>query len=217
MSLSESISIVKSEDVVEQVKRDLKEVNSIADPLKKTNRYKEIAKACMNAKQWDLALNVIKFISDDKTRNLMIADLVEEYLLPAREYEKVKNCIKFLIPEYESTTLVLIRFSLVEGNREEALRWVDELPTPQSRNYALCHIAESYLVDNEKDGAIEIGKMMIENARLISDPEQQNFALRDISKNVFLAMGEKELARKAAEHISNEELKSKTLRNIDSA
>ncbi len=212
---SKKTSLVNSEELVEQVQSDLNAIKSITDSDVKTLKLKEIAKVCMDAHEWNLAWDVIKIISDEKVRNLMIANLIEEYLIPAHEYSKAKEFSKYLIADHEITTLVLIHLAIAEGDLEQACRDVEKLPTPQSRNYALCHIAEAYLMDDDKQKAIEVGKMMIENARVISDPALRSYLLRDVAKNLFLAIGEKELACEAANCIGEESLKKRLLMNIE--
>ncbi len=208
-------SLVNSEELAQQVQVDLKALEFVSDWDEKIFKLKEIANACMESHEWDLSWSVIKNIPDENVRNLMIADLIEEHLIPAREYSKAKEFSKYLIADHEITTLILIRLAVVEGNLEKAFRYVEQLPTPQSRNYALNHIAEAYLMNDDKQKAIEIGKMMVENARAITDPTLRSYLLRDVSKNLFLANGEKELACEAANFIGDESLKKRLLMNIE--
>jgi hypothetical protein len=122
-----------------------------------------------------------------------------------------------MIPECESTVLIQIRLALAENNRNEALKLVNFLPTPISRNYALWRIVESYTFDGNFNKVFEIGNMMIENARTLTSSEQQSYELRDVAKNLFLAYGHIELALKAAEHISDPAIKERVLQIINSS
>jgi hypothetical protein len=208
-------SVVNNEELSGQIKADLREAESITDSNLRMLKLKELAKVCMNARDLDLTWDVIQTISDENARNLMIAQLIEEYLIPSHEYAKAKEYSKYLVSDHEITTLILIRLALAEGHIEQAIQYVEQLPTPLSRNYAFCHIVEAYLQNNEKGKALEIGKMMIENARAISDPELRSFLLRDVAKNFFLANGEKELAIEVVNYIGDETLKQHLLMNIE--
>lgn len=212
---SKKTSLISKEELAETVRLDLMALKSATDSENKVLQLKEIAKACMLAKDWNLSWEVINDISDENVRNLMLADMIEEYLIPAGEYSKAKEFSKFLLFNHEITPLILIRLAIAEDNQEEAIRYVEQLPTPQSKNYALCHITESYLMEHDKLKAIEIGKIMMENVRAISDPILQSYSLRDIAKNLFLANGEKELAREVAEYIIDESIKKRLLTNIE--
>lgn len=214
-SFPRKTSLVSDEDLKNQVYSDLNEIEVNGNSENMQLKLQELAKVCLNAGNWDLSWEIIQKISDENARNLMIAQLIEEHLIPAHEYAKAKEYCKFLTPNHEITSLILIRLAIAENDLDLALQYVDQLPTPQSRNYAFCHIIEVYLRNNDKQRAIEVGKMMVENARAAADPELRCFLLRDVAKNFFLANGEKDIAREVIGYINDEQLRKRLLMNAE--
>jgi len=210
-------NIARTTESLEQLKTDLSAAATYTDQAIKFNKLKHIAEASVTLKEWDIAYKAIAGIADQDARNALIAELIEEFLLPSNEISRAKELVKYLTPQPETTPILLIRIALAERNTEQALQFVDQLPTPQSRNFAFWHIVEAYRLDNEKEKAIEVGDRMLENARTIYNNEQRSFALRDVAKNLFLAHGDKERARKAAHLIPDEALRINLLTVIESA
>ena len=175
---------------------------------------KEIAKFFASTKQWDLALEALQYIVEEKERNLLIVDIIEGDILPEHDIKRAKEYAAYLTPVTEMQPLALIRIALSEKDREKALKQADRLPSPLSRNFAFWQVAESYLDSKEKDKAYEIGKRMLENIRTISDSKTRSFVLREIALNLFLANKEKEKAKEVAMLIPDEEIRTQVLSKI---
>jgi hypothetical protein len=194
---------------------ELREQLEKAKSLKDQKKLIEVAKACLTVNEWDLAMEALKSISIESERTKLIADLIEEFLIPAHEIDRAKKFVKFLTPQHEMTSLLLFHLSLVEKDQERALKFANELPTPQSRNFALTHLAQFYLQENDREHALKIGDLMLENARTIHDSIQQSYAIRDVIKNLFLACGDKLRAKKAVEFILEDQIKNKLMESFD--
>ena len=211
---SKTQAVISDKALVENLKIDINHAKSLTDQTAKIHKLQDIFTVCLSAKEWDLAMEAVKYIQDDKVRNFLIARLIEEHLIPAHQIKLAEEYSRFMVPQSESAILIQIRLSLLENDREEALGLVNQLPTPISRNYALWRIAESFIFQGNFQKVFEIGKLMIENARLLTDSEQQSYELRDIAKNLFLAYGHIELANEAAKHISDPAIKTRVLQII---
>ena len=68
-----------------ELNEELKEIKSWKNKAPKDSRLREMARHFASQQQWDLALEALQFIVNEKERNLLIADLIEGYLLPAHE------------------------------------------------------------------------------------------------------------------------------------
>lgn len=199
---------------LEDLKKELKDIIISGNKEAKLEALRKIANAFASQKQWDQAKQAIESISSEKERNLLIADLIEEHLIPAKELEQAKKFAKLLTPVPEIQPLVLVRLALVENNGEQALHIAQNLSSPLSRHYALLHIVEYFLQNKEKDKAYEASQLMFENARTIYDPKIRSFILREIAIELFLANGEKDKAREVANLIPNETVKTQVLNKV---
>lgn len=207
-------SKVATKDTTQQLRDELQDIKSHHTEKSKTTRLKEIAKGAAEQKQWDLAMDSFQCIADEKERNLCIADIIEEHLLPLRDVAQAKKFAKFLTPTPELQTLLLIRIALAEGNGVDARQLAEKLPSPLSRNYAYQHIIEAYLTNKEKAKADEFSKAILDNARTIYDAKTRSFVLRDIAINLYLASHEVDKAKEAANLIPDETIRNKVLSKI---
>lgn len=209
-----SSKIISKEPSIDQLKEELKEIKSSNRKDTKAIRLKEIAKSFAFKQQWDLALEALQLIGNEKERNFLIADLIEDFLLPANEIDQAKKFAKYLTPEPEIQPLVLIRIALAENDREQARQIAEHLPSPLSRNFAYVHILESYLASKEKGKVQEMSKLILENARTIYDFKSRSYILRGIAIDLYLPNHEKELAKEAVMLIPNETIRNQVLKKI---
>jgi len=134
----------------QKLKEELKEIKSWKSREPKNNRLIEIARHFASMQQWDLAIETFQLVSNEKERNLLIADLIEGFLLPAHEIALAKKFAKYLTPVMEIESFVWIRIALADNDTEQAQKIAERLPTPLSRNFAYLHIMETYLANKEK-------------------------------------------------------------------
>lgn len=207
--------IAQKELSLEQLKKELAEIKAGKQREANDSKLIEIAKFFASKQQWALAIESIQFIVNKNERNLLIVDLIENYLLPADEIDQAKKFAKYLTPEPEIVPLVQIRIALMENNRELAKEIAERLPSSLSRNYAFVHLAEHYLSKNEKNKLNEIAKLLFENARTIYDFKSRSYILREIALNLFLAYHDKEHAKEAAALIPNETIRTQVINKIN--
>lgn len=200
---------------LDQIKAELQKAESLSNKKEKIDRLLHVIHHTFLKKEWDLALQAILSIPDERKRNLMLADLIEEHLLPHHELKRAKESVKYLTPQPETKQLVLVQIALADDQKDHALQLAEQLPTPQSRNYALWHIAEAYLMDNQREKAIEIGERMVENAKTISNHEHRSYSLRDIIKNLYLENGAIDKAKQVLALITEEPIKKKLMTQIE--
>lgn len=202
---------------VQEMKEELKEIKAWKTKESKDTRLMEMARHFAAAKQWDMAIESFQLISDEKARNLLIADLIEGFLLPEHDIDTAKKVAKFLTPVLEIESFVWIRIALADQDTEQALKIAERLPSPLSRNFAYLHIMESYLSNKEKNKATALRKIMIENIRTIYDNKSRSYILRELALNLFLPNNEKEFAKEFAVLIPDEEIKKQVLNKISAA
>ncbi|WP_068468801.1 hypothetical protein [Candidatus Protochlamydia phocaeensis] len=207
----------KQDPATEQAEEKLKQIKATKNKNAQSEQLKELVKSCAAKRQWHLVTEAIEVLEDEKERNLLIADLIEDTLLNNKEIDQAKKFAKYLMPQSEIQPLVMIRIALAENNQAQALHIADSLPSPLSRNFALWHIAEFYLSNKDKNKAYEIGNKMLDNVRTIYDARTRSYVLREIAIELFLAKQDKERAREVANLIPNEEIKKQLLSKIDSA
>lgn len=201
----------------QELKDELKEIKSWKSKAPKDKRLEEIARQFASNKQWDLALETMELISNEKERNLLIADLIEGFLLPAKEITLAKKFAKFITPVVEIEPFIWIKIALAENDREQAQRIAERLPSPLSRNFAFLHIMESHLANKEKGKADELHKLMVENIRTIYDSKCRSYILRELALNLFLPNHEKNRATEMAMLIPDETIKSQVLNKINAS
>jgi hypothetical protein len=207
-----STKAVQKDYTVEQLKEELQKIKSSSK--KDHSKIEEIAKSCASHKQWDLATEAFQLIGDEKERNFLIADLIEGFLLPARELAQAKKIAKYLVEEHEMQPLILIRICLAEKDQTQAVKIAKTLSSPLSRNFAFIQIIESYLIEGQKSKASEACKLILENTRTIYDGKVRSYILRDIAVDLYFANHEKELAKEAALLIPDEAMKTLALNKI---
>lgn len=199
----------------EELAEELKEIKSWKSKESKDSRLIEIARNFAQKKKWDLVLEALQLISNEKERNLLIADIIEGSLLPTNETGLAKKFAKFLTPVPELESIVWIRIALADNDTEQAQLIAERLPSPLSRNFAYLHIMESYLAKKEKNKAKALQKTMIENIRTIYDKMSRCYILRELALNLFLPYHEKEEAREIALLIPDEKMKADVLNKIN--
>ena len=198
-----------------ELKEELKEIKSWKSKEPKDSRVIEIAKHFASMQQWDLAIETFQLISNEKERNLLIADLIEGLLLPANKIDLAKKIAKYLTPVIEIEALVWIRIALADNDAEQAQKIAERLPSPLSRNFAFLHIMESYLANKEKSKVSELLKLIIENIRTIYDNKSRSYILREFALNLFIPNGEKEQANEIAKLIPDEIIRTQVLNKIN--
>lgn len=199
----------------EKVKEELKEIKSWKSKEPKDNRIAEIARLLASQQQWDLAIETFQLITNEKERNLLIADLIEGFLLPAQEITLAKRFAKYLTPVVEIEPFVWLRIALADHDTEEARKIAERLPSPLARNFAYLHIMESYLVSKEKNKANDLLKLILENIRTIYDHKSRSYLLRELALNLFMPNNEKERAKEMAMLIPDETIKAQVLNKIN--
>lgn len=201
----------------QELKEELNEIKSWKSKEPKDSRLMDIARHYASRKQWDQAIETVQLISNEKERNLLIADLIEGFLLPAHEINTAKKLAKYLTPVLEIESLVWLRIALADHDTEQAQKIAERLPSPLSRNFAYLHIMESYLANKEKTNATELRKLMLENIRTIYDNKSRCYLLRELALNLFLPNNEKEQAKEIAALIPDEAIRTQVLNKINAA
>lgn len=198
----------------QQLKEELNQIKSWKSKQPKDQRLIEISKHYASRSQWDSTLEALQLISNEKERNLLIADIIEGFLLPAKEMNLAKKFAKYLTPVADIEPFVWIRIALAENDTEQAQRIAEHLPSPLTRNFAYMHIMEALFAKKEKTQAEELAKQMIENIRTIYDNKTRCFILRELALNLFLPFKEKKQAEELANLIPDDEIKSQVLNKI---
>ena len=209
------MKIAEKEITTQGLKEELKEIKSWKSKAPKDSKLEEIARHFASKKEWDLALETVELISNEKERNLLIADLIEGFLLPAREIALAKKFVRYLTPVIEIEPLVWIRIALAENDAEQALKIAERLPSSLSRNFALLHIMESHLVNKEKNKVNELLKRIIENTRTIYDIKTRSYILRELALNLLLPNNETARAKEIAILIPDEAIRTQVLNKIN--
>ncbi len=208
---------VQQESSVDQLKEELAAIKSSQQRESKASRLKELARAFASNQKWDSALETFQLLVDEKERNMLIADLIEEFLLPAHDITQAKKFAKYLVQDQEIQPLILIRIALAENDREQAQKIAKSLTSPLSRNFAFLHIIESYLMNRQKDKAREACQFILENARTIYDAKIRSYILRDIAIDLYFAHHENALANEAAQLIPDATIKKQVLNKISTS
>lgn len=198
-----------------ELEEELKEIKSWKSKGPKDHRLMEITKHLAMGKKWDKAIETLQLISNEKDRNLMIADVIESGLLPANEISMAKNIAKYLTPNHEIESLIRIKIALAENNSDEATKIAEHLSSPISRNFAFLQIMESHLNKKNKNKVNELQKQMIENIRTIYDNKTRSYILRELALNLFLSHNEKEHAKEMAALIPDETIRTKVIGKIN--
>lgn len=201
----------------QELKKELDEIKSWKRKEPKDSRVIEIARHFASMKQWDQAMDAFQLVSNEKERNLLIADLIEGFLLPAHEIAVAKKFAKYLTPVIEIESFVWIRIALADKDTEQAQKIAERLPSPLSRNFAYLHIMETYLANKEKDKARELTNLIIENIRTIYDNKSRSYILRELALNLFLPNNEKEQAKEMAILIPDETIRTQVLNKINTS
>lgn len=209
-----SIKVAQKGFTDQELKEELKEIKSWKSREPKDSRLIEIARYYASRKQWDQALEALQFISNEKERNMLIADLIEADLLPAREISQAKKLAKYLTPMLETESFLWIRICLADNDTEQAQKIAERLPSPLARNFAFMHIMESYLANKERKKVNELRNLMIENIRTIYDNKSRCYILRELALNLFLPYNEKEQAEEMAQLIPDETIRTQVLNKI---
>lgn len=201
----------------QELKEELKEIKSWKSQEPKDQRVAEIARHFASLRQWDHVIEVLQLVTNEKERNLLIADIIEGFLLPAREIDIAKKMAKYLTPEIEMDSFIWMRISLADNDTEQARKIAAHLPSPISRNFAFMHIMEVYLANKEKDKANDLMKLMKENIRTIYDAKSRSYILRELALNLFIPNNERERAKEMAMLIPDENIKAKVLNKINTS
>lgn len=199
----------------QELKEELKEIKSWKSKEPKDSRVVEIVRQFASRQQWDLAMEAFQLVSNEKERNLLIADLIEGFLLPAHEIDLAKKFAKYLTPVVEIESFIWIRIALAGNDPEQAQKIAERLPSPLSRNFAYLHIMESYLANKEKDKANKLIKIIMENIRTIYDNKSRSYILRELALNLFAPNNEKEKAQEMAMLIPDETIRNQVLNKIN--
>lgn len=207
---------MKKDPSIEQIEIKLNQIKANKDKQAQVEQLKEVVKSCASQKQWNLVMEAIELVEDDRERNLLIADLIEDNLLNNKEIDQAKKFAKYLMPQSEIQPLILIRIALAENNREQALQIAENLPSPLSRNFAFWHIVEFYLSNNDKNKAYEISNKMLENLKTVYDPKTRSYLLREIAIELFLTNKDKQRAKEVAKLVPDQEIRNQLLSKIDS-
>lgn len=199
----------------QELKDELKEIKAWKSKEPKSSRVVELARHFVSMQQWDLAIEALQLISNEKERNLLIADLIEGFLLPKHEIAIAKKFAKYLTPVIEIEPFVWMRIALADKDTDQALKIAEHLPSPLSRNFAFLHIMESYLANKEKQKVNELSNSIIENIRTIYDSKTRSYILRELALNLFMPNGEVELAKEMAMLIPDENTRTQVLNKIN--
>jgi hypothetical protein len=211
------MSISTKQDTVNQeVAKKLKQIKENKDKQTQFAQLKEIVKSSASNNQWNLVMEAIEILEDERERNLLIADLIEDHLLKTNEIEQAKKFAKYIIPQSEIHPLVLIRIALAEKDGKHALKIAESLSSPLSRNFAFWHILEFFNANNDEEKVNEISNKMLENIRTIYDPKTRSSILREIAIEHFLAKNDIQRAKEVVNLIPNEEMRKQLLTKIES-
>lgn len=214
---SMSTKTTQKEFTVPELQEELKEIKSWKSKEPKNSRVIEIARHFAAVRQWDMAMEALQLISNEKERNLLIADLVEGFLLPAHEIALAKKFAKYLTPINEIESFIWIKIALADNDTEQAMKIAGHLPSPISRNFAFIHIMESYFANKVKNKENELRQLMIENIRTIYDNKIRSYILRDLALNLFLPNNEKGPAIEMANLIPDELIQLQVLDKINAS
>lgn len=210
-----AIKAEKKEFSDKELKEELKEIKSWKSKEPKDLRLVEIARHYASRNEWESSLEAAQLITNEKERNLLLADIIEGFLLPNSQIVEAKKFAKYLTPVAEIEPFVWIRIALAEDDTDQAQRIAEHLPSPLSRNFAYMHIMESLLTRMEKGKVVELSKLMTENIRTIYDNKTRCFILRELALNLFLAFRDKERAKEMANLIPDEAIKNQVLNKIE--
>lgn len=199
----------------QELKEELKEIKSWKSREPRDARVIEIARHFASMQQWDMAIEAFQLVSNEKERNLLIADLIEGFLLPAHEITLAKKFAKYLTPVMEIESLVWIRIALADNDTEQAQKIAERLPSPLSRNFAFLHIMETYLANKERNKMNELTKIIIENIKTIYDNKSRSYILRELALNLFVPNNEPERAKEIATLIPDETIRAQVLNKIN--
>lgn len=198
---------------IQQLKEELAKIKS-SPSQSQSERLHEIVRQAASIQAWDLTKEGFELIKNEEERNLMIGDVIEEFLLPQHAIDQAKQFAKYITPSPEIQPLIAIRIALAENNPEEAKRIAERLPSPLSRNFGFIQILEFYILNNEKDRINELTHLIVKNTHTIYDSKIRSQILRDIAIDVFLGNRLKLQAQEIAQLIPTEEIKQKVLNKI---
>lgn len=198
----------------EQLTKELNTINAIQNTSAKNAKLKELARTAAAANQWDFAVQIFQWVKEENERNLLIADLIEDFLLPNREFNQAKQFAKFMTEEPETQALVLLRIALAEGKGDRAREIAEHLPTPLSRNFAFMQIVEFFHVNRDKEKVREVSKLMLENVKTIFNVKIKSYVLREIAINLHLGNNDREQAKEAALLIPDETIRTHVLNKL---
>lgn len=201
----------------QELKEEINAIKSLKNKEDKGKRVMEITRYFASRNQWDQAIEAFQLVSNEKERNLLIADLIEGTLLPAHNIDQAKKIAKYLTPMAEMDSFVWLRIALANDDTAEAQKIAEHLPSPLSRNFAYLHILETYLNKKEKNKAYDLLKLIAENIKTVYDTKSRSYILRDLAINLFTYESEKEKAKEIAMLIPDEAVRSKVLNKINAS
>lgn len=199
----------------QELKEEINAIKSLKNKENKAQRLMEITRYYASRNQWDQAIEALQLVTNEKERNLLIADLIEGTLLPVHEIAMAKKIAKYLTPMVEMDSFIWIRIALADNDTSEAQKIAERLPSPLSRNFAYLHILETYLSSKEKIKINELLKVVTENIKTIYDMKSRSYILRDLAINLFTHENEKARAKEIAMLIPDEAIRSKVLSKIN--
>lgn len=201
---------------VGELQKELEEIKAGKQNRSKGPRLRELALQFAQLNEFQNAKNAFQLIVDERERNLTIAEIIEDFLLPSQETGIAKDFVKFITPTPEILPLVSIHIALSENDRDLARQIIRTLPSPLARNFAFMQLIETYFMNREKDmnQARQIGELMLENAKMEKDQHIKSYLLRDIAINLYLANHEKGMAKEAAALIPDAKIRDQVLRKI---
>jgi hypothetical protein len=205
---------VVQEESAEQLVKELQEIKSGKSIEGKSGRLREIARSFGSHQKWDEALDTFQLITDVKVRDGVIADIIEEFLLPAKKFDLAKKFCHYVVQDQEIKPLLNLRIALAENNGSEAEKIVHSLMSPIAKNFAFMQVIEFYFISQKKDKVKQFCKSILENSRNIYDTKVRSYILREIAISLCFANHEKELAMEAANLIPDETIKSQVLKKI---
>lgn len=201
----------------QELKEEINEIKSSKNKEGRDQRVAEITRHFASRNQWDQAIDAFQLISNEKERNLLIADLIEGSLLPAHNIDQAKKIAKYLTPMVEMDSFVWLRIALADNDTAEAQKIAERLPSPLSRNFAFMHILETYLNRKEKNKMGELLKLITENVRTIYDSKSRSYILRDLAVNLFMHHSEQDKAKEIALLIPDETIRNQVLNKINAS
>lgn len=212
-----NIKTSQKEFTDQELNEELMQIKSLRSKESKDSKVEEIARQFASRQQWDLVIEAIQLISNEKERNLLIADLIEGFLLPQHEIALAKKFARYLTPVNEIESFTWIRIALADNDTEQAEKIAERLPSPLSRNFAYMHIMEYYLANHENAKADELNKLIIENIRTIYDNKSRSYVLRELALNLFMPNNEKEKAQQMTMLIPDETIRNQVLNKINAS